>query len=38
MIRTPPDAAKQQPIHAYDKKTGAVVWDFKLPAGTPAQP
>ena len=35
MIRTPPGGGTNgNRIRAYDKKTGAVVWDFKLPAGT----
>ena len=35
MIRTPPGGGNNgNRIRAYDKKTGAVVWDFKLPAGT----
>jgi quinoprotein glucose dehydrogenase len=35
MIRTPPGGGNNgNRIRAYDKKTGAVIWDFKLPAGT----
>ena len=35
MIRTPPGGGNNgNRIRAYDKKSGAVVWDFKLPAGT----
>jgi quinoprotein glucose dehydrogenase len=35
MIRTPPGGGTNgNRVRAYDKKTGAVVWDFKLPAGT----
>jgi quinoprotein glucose dehydrogenase len=35
MIRTPPGGGTNgNRIRAYDKKTGKVVWDFKLPAGT----
>jgi quinoprotein glucose dehydrogenase len=35
MIRTPPGGGNNgNRVRAYDKKTGAVVWDFKLPAGT----
>ena len=34
MVATPPSGANGKKLRAYDKKTGAVLWEVELPAGT----